>query len=223
MTPPATTPPVPPAPPPPRAPAAKSGGMSRRALWIAVTAGGIGLLLALWIVITQLPRWLVTPRDQTTPAAADASGSDTRKIHAQLFYVSEDGSELIAVSREVPFGATPSEQARRLIEAQVQAPPTGYVSAIPASTAVRGLYLASKGEAYIDLSGEIASSHTGGSLDETLAVFALVNCLTVNLADVVTSVQILVDGRQVDTLAGHVDLRRPLKGSLKWVRKEQEK
>ena len=32
-----------------------------------------------------------------------------------------------------------------------------------------------------------------------------------------TAVQILVDGREVDTLAGHVDLRRPLERNMKWV------
>jgi hypothetical protein len=30
-------------------------------------------------------------------------------------------------------------------------------------------------------------------------------------------VQILIDGQEVDTLAGHVDLRRPLGKSLEWV------
>ena len=40
--------------------------------------------------------------------------------------------------------------------------------------------------------------------------------LTVNLP-AVTSVQVLVDGKEVDTLAGHVDLRRPLAENLAWV------
>jgi hypothetical protein len=30
-------------------------------------------------------------------------------------------------------------------------------------------------------------------------------------------VQILVDGQEVDTLAGHIDLRTPLQKSMKWV------
>jgi len=33
----------------------------------------------------------------------------------------------------------------------------------------------------------------------------------------VTAVQLLVDGKEVDTLAGHVDLRRPLAKNLTWV------
>jgi hypothetical protein len=30
-------------------------------------------------------------------------------------------------------------------------------------------------------------------------------------------VQILVDGKQVETLAGHIDLRRPLEKNLAWI------
>ena len=51
-------------------------------------------------------------------------------------------------------------------------------------------------------------------------MFAIVNALTANLADV-TSVQILIDGKEVDTLAGHIDLRQPLAQGQKWVRKAQ--
>ena len=33
----------------------------------------------------------------------------------------------------------------------------------------------------------------------------------------VTAVQLLIDGKEVDTLSGHVDLRRPLVKNLAWV------
>src|SRR5436190_491727 len=55
-----------------------------------------------------------------------------------------------------------------------------------------------------------------GSLDEILTVYTIVNALTVNLP-AITRVQILIDGKEVDTLAGHVDLRHPLAKSLEWV------
>jgi hypothetical protein len=51
-------------------------------------------------------------------------------------------------------------------------------------------------------------------------VYALVNALTVNLPEV-EAVQILVDGKEVDTLAGHLDLREPLHKDLDWVEKGQ--
>ena len=46
--------------------------------------------------------------------------------------------------------------------------------------------------------------------------YSIVNALTVNLP-AIQRVQILVDGKEVDTLAGHVDLRHPLAKSLEWV------
>ena len=79
--------------------------------------------------------------------------------------------------------------------------------------------MTAKGEAFVDLATRSSTGHTGGSLDEALTVFAMVDALTVNLPDV-SGVQMLVDGKEVDTLAGHIDLRHPLKRSLKWVKKQ---
>jgi len=47
-------------------------------------------------------------------------------------------------------------------------------------------------------------------------VYTIVNALTVNLP-AVSAVQVLVNGMEVDTLAGHVDLRHPLAKNLAWV------
>jgi germination protein M len=47
-------------------------------------------------------------------------------------------------------------------------------------------------------------------MNELFTVYTIVNTITTNLPDV-QSVQLLIDGREVDTLAGHVDLRRPLR------------
>jgi spore germination protein GerM len=98
--------------------------------------------------------------------------------------------------------------------------PEGLASAIPAGTTVRGVFRGARGEMYVDLSPEASSGHRGGSLDEALAVYAIVNAITTNLPDVKT-VQILVDGKEVDSLAGHIDLREPLTKSDTWVRKGQ--
>lgn len=192
----------------------------RRRLWITIGIGAAAVLGGVALVLITLPRWFGGGSSGSSGKAPQAASGETRKIHATLFYVSDDGSELVPASREVPYGATPAEQARRIAEAQVQAPPEGTVSAIPAGTSVRALYITPTGDAYLDLSKEIVTGHSGGSLDEALAIYAIVNALTANLADV-TAVQILIDGKQVDTLAGHLDLRHPLPKSLKWVRRGQ--
>jgi spore germination protein GerM len=137
-----------------------------------------------------------------------------------LFYVADNGQELVPVSRPVLYGATPLEQARRIIEAAVEPAPEGQRSAIPEGTTVRSVFLAADGNTFVDLGGAIVTGHSGGSLNEALTVYAIVNAVTVNLPDI-AAVQILVDGKQVDTLAGHIDLKYPLGKALEWVRKGQ--
>ena len=226
ISPAAAPPPAPPGDGPP--PGLPPGPPSKRLLWIWIGIGVAVLALGVWLVIAKLPRFLASPPPlvgaaaPAKPAAGAPGGAtaEARRIRATLFVVADDGSELIPISREVLYGATPAEQARRIIEAQVEKPADGKVSAIPAGTTVRAVFLARGGEAYVDLGGTIVSGHTGGSLNEALTVYAIVNAVTINLPDV-TAVQILIEGKEVDTLAGHLDLRAPLAKGLEWVRKGQ--
>lgn len=190
--------------------------------WVVISVVAAGLLAGLAVVYFVLPRWLTTPDTTaatTTPTAAPAA-ADTRRLLTTLFYVADDGASLVGATREVPFGGSPSEQARSILTAQLAAAPSGFVSAIPAGVTLRGLFLTPRGDAYVDLSREIITGHPGGSMNESLTVYTLVNVLTQNLREI-TSVQILVDGRQIDTLAGHIDLRQPLTGQPRWVQKGQ--
>jgi spore germination protein GerM len=193
--------------------------MSRRTLVFAAIA-----------VLTVAGGWWLTARfvsrrasigtasptaTEGTPAAADA-----RKITATLYFVSEDGMALLGVQREVPFGETVLDQATHIVNAQLAVAPAPLVSAIPGGTTLRALYMTERGEAFVDLSADARTRHPGGALDELFTVYTIVNALTTNLP-AVTRVQILIEGKEVDTLAGHVDLRHPLQKNLKWVKTEK--
>src|SRR6185295_8214215 len=106
--------------------------------------------------------------------------------------------------------------ARELIEAQLAPVAEPIVSAIPPGTKLRALFVTKGGEAFVDLSSEVSSSHGGGVLDELLTVYTIVHTLTANMP-AITAVQVLIDGKEVDTLAGHVDLRRPLLKNSAWL------
>jgi spore germination protein GerM len=139
-----------------------------------------------------------------------------RRIKAHLYYIADDGLRLTSVERDVAYGEGPLEQARQIVAAQIAAVAEPTVSAIPAGTMLRALFLTDRGEAFVDLSREIVSAHPGGTVSELLTVYTIVNALTTNLP-AVTSVQVLVDGKQVETLVGHLDLRRPLAKNLEYI------
>jgi germination protein M len=193
---------------------------------VFTAAGALIVLVVVWLLFLALQdRSGTVPADEAeeapvAPAAVPAEETQTDpatpRIKTRLFYVAEGGRQLVPVEREVEFGKDTAQQARRIIEAQLAPAPEPLVSAIPEGTTLRELFLTPRGQAFVDFSPEIATGHSGGSLDEILTVYTIVNALTQNLP-AITEVQILVDGREVDTLAGHVDLRQPLDGDTTWV------
>ena len=187
--------------------------MSRRAALIA--AAIVSVIAAALFLLFVVPRWYA-PKALVPPTTGPAAPIAERKITATLYYVSDDGMSLVGVKREVPFGEPIVEQARKIVEAQLAPPAPPFASAVPAGTTLRALFLTERGDAFVDLSADVTARHTGGSLDELFTVYAIVDALTVNLP-AITRVQILVDGKEVDTIAGHVDLRHPLQKNLKWV------
>lgn len=184
-------------------------------LGIVIAAGALTALLLGWFLVVKVPNWFA-PRPAAVPAAPVTAGAEVRKIRARLFYVSEDGMRLVGLDRDVPFGETPPEQAQALIEEQLKPAPEPLHAALPEGTSLRGVFVTDAGDAYVDLSKEAMAAHTGGSLDELFSVYAVVNTLTVNLP-AIRGVQILVEGKEVDSLAGHIDLRGPLPRSDRWA------
>ena len=189
--------------------------MSRRP-WLPI-ASGIALLgLLAWGVTVLLER-LTTPRAPVAAASTPAAPAETPHIAATLFYAAPEGDALIPVRREVPLAEGIEAQGRQILIGQLAPAPEPHVSPIPPGTTLRAFYVTERGDAFVDLSSEVSSAHPGGSLTELLTVHAIVNAVIANLP-AVQRVQITVDGKEADTLAGHVDIRRPLLRDASLVR-----
>jgi spore germination protein GerM len=177
---------------------------------LAIVAAGIG-----WLLLVGLPRWY-GPVGSGAATARRPPSAPGRRIKARLFYVTGDGTRLSSTERDVAYGDGTVEQAKEIINAQIAPTEEPLVSAVPPGTKLRALFVTPQGEAYVDLSGEVSRAHPGGSLNELLTIYTIVDALTANLP-AVSAVQLLVDGKEADTLAGHIDLRRPLMKNLDLV------
>jgi spore germination protein GerM len=176
--------------------------MKKRRRLLIVAAAALAILVIAGIVGVE---YIVPPR-RVEPAAAPVSPVATPHITATLFFATPNGQKLLPVRREVPLADSLGVQ---VLTAQLAPAPAPYVSVIPKGTKLRQFFVTEGGDAFVDLTPEVTTAHPGGSTAELLTVYAIVNAITSNLP-AVQRVQILVDGKEVDTIAGHVDMRRPI-------------
>ena len=191
---------------------------ARRALWVTIAATAAATVVFAYLLMTGLSRLLTTPAPAAVdaPAAPGASAAPDApaavpRIKATLYFASEDGLRLVPVESEVALAEGVVAQARSIIEAQLAAPaPPPLLSTIPKGAKLRGIFVSQRNEAFVDLDPSIRTAHPGGTSQELMTVYTIVNALLTNLPNL-QDVQILIGGQEVDTLAGHVDLRRPLR------------
>ncbi len=177
---------------------------------LAAIAFGIGVMTGLNRLLTRPTLDAVVVDPSVAPGAAPPAAAVPR-IKATLYFQSEDGLHLVATEREVPLAEGAVAQARSILEAQLSAEPAApLASTIPKGTVLRGIFVSDRKEVFVDLDPSIRTAHPGGTLQELMTVYTIVNAVLTNLPDL-TEVQILIGGQEVDTLAGHVDLRRPFR------------
>jgi len=90
----------------------------------------------------------------------------------------------------------------------------GAIASIPAGVQVRSVNIKTDGTCVVDLAGPVTQDSLSPK-DEALAVYALVDTLTEFRN--VKRVQILVDGKKQDTLAGHIPIDEPMLRNLTFV------
>ncbi len=172
-----------------------------------------------------------TPGATVDPTALDPTGPETHAalsiaraeagtMDLRLFLVIPGLERLIPVPHTVPAPATIDAQVRRAIEELINWTGTQTVSPVPPESRVREVWVSRGGIAYVDFDRSFVDFSGGGSLGELHTVYSIVTTLTESFPEIV-AVQFLVEGEQIETLAGHVDLSRPLLPSADWVLIEQ--
>lgn len=127
----------------------------------------------------------------------------------KLFFATEHMDGLRVETRELPERDDPAVQAARLIDALAEGPgEPGSLPTLPEGTRALAVYPLAD-VLVVDLSREAAQNSPGGLTQERITV----QSLTHTLAELtgVKRVQYLVDHQPVDTLAGHLNLRLPVR------------
>ena len=114
------------------------------------------------------------------------------------------------VPAEVFATATATTRAKQVVEALLRGPDReDLVGPLPEGTLLRSLFIDNRGTAYVSVSEHAMRAAPGGSSWELVSIHSLTNSLVRSVPEV-ERVQVLVEGQEIETLTGHVDLSRPL-------------
>jgi len=134
----------------------------------------------------------------------------TKKKIVKLFFVNDEGY-LDSEDREIVLGKTVIEDAKSCIYELIKGTKNEkLISTIPPATVLRELYIDDNKCAYVDFNKNLIDAHIGGTVGELNTIYSISNTLITNF-DQISSVKILVEGQEVSTISGHIDISKPIK------------
>jgi spore germination protein GerM len=147
----------------------------------------------------------VRPEETADPIPPSVPRADATPKSATVYRVDSSGerARLIPAKIDVPEGEDPMQAALDALSGG------GDDAPLPKGTRVRDVqFLRDKGNVIVDFNAALKENFPGGDEEEALVIGAITGTLAHFPG--VERVQILVDGKKIDSLGGNQDLTQPL-------------
>ena len=153
--------------------------------------------------VEPVPDKNVEPKE---PATAKHD-PNAQAVNVKVYYPDDSGMKLVEVEREV-LVSDKIDKYTAAVESLLEEPKeTNLTKIFPKNATIRSVTV--DGElATVDFDGSLTKTFVGGSTGEELLIGSVVDTLT-NFPEV-KRVKFLVDGKEIETLSGHMDLSTPL-------------
>ena len=185
----------------------KKRRISGRLLWLVVLAAVVG---GGWWFLQKGDNQDVGEDfgDLGTGDVVDAPLAGDRAV--VLVFPEWDASGYVTEERQIPSRDRPGEDLLVLIGVLCEGPKiSGAISALPQGTRSLGAFVNPEDQSVVlDFSQELVTGHPGGSAAEVATLTSILRTVALNFPGTRSCV-ILVDGAQVETLAGNLDMIRP--------------
>ncbi len=146
--------------------------------------------------------------------AGEAAGSlqaalPEKRDFLTLYYANPDFTKLVAVKKTISPQGDPEIRVRKAIELLTREGGPGTAPPLPQAIRLKAVYFGKDGVVTLDLLPGVGDLASWGVEGELLAVYSIVNSVADNV-DSTQKVRILVGGKRVESLAGHVLIEEPL-------------
>ena len=133
--------------------------------------------------------------------------TQSEKMKVKVYYPDESGLRLVEVERQIEVKKDADKYALA-VETMMEPPKEKALAAIFPKRAKLLSVTVENGIATVNFDEGLRKHFVGGSAGETFLVGSVVNALT-NF-DEIKGVRFLIDGKEIDSLSGHMDLSEPL-------------
>jgi spore germination protein GerM len=152
----------------------------------------------------------------------EAKQSTPEKKKSVVLYFSDgEGEFLIGEKRAVSQGASLQEEAKEVVIELIHGPSGRLIPTLPPKTKLIALQVDHEGLAKVNFNRSLTQDHPGGSSAEIMTVYSVVNSLALNFPEI-KRVQILVEGKEIETITGHLSLNKPMAPNPKLIKKTEK-
>ena len=150
---------------------------------------------------------VTTDKPENEPPSPTPTEKTERTMNVKVYYPDESGMRLVEVEREILVDDA-TDKYTAAVEALFDEPEDENLTTIfPKNAGIRSVTVRD-GLATVDFDGSLLKGFVGGSTGEEFLIGSVVDTLT-NFPEI-TRVKFLVDGKEIETLSGHMDLSTPL-------------
>ena len=143
------------------------------------------------------------------PVTGQITYAKREKWLVTLYFSDTNERFLVPEKRQIPKDRDVAGQVRELAKALLEGSKTKLINTFPEKTDVQTVRIEDGGRRVnISFSKNLIRNHPRGSASEIATVYSLTNTLTANIPTI-KEVKLLVDGKELESIGGHIDTRRP--------------
>ena len=188
-----------------------SAGFSRLLVIWGITLIAVLIGLGVTLLLIERSKQVVIPvAPPLLPTAANPSDAPPEPQDVNLFLLDANTFTLVPIKIERRLHRELTPRLSQVVKALLEETPPNFRNTIPRGTELNEVYIDSQQTAYLDFSSHLTDGHIGGTTAEFLTVTAILKTVFDAFPDDIKQVQILIDGEEVKTIAGHLNLSQPL-------------
>lgn len=170
---------------------------------------GVGVMIAAFLILAVALGALLMRKHEMAkvppvPVPREQAGSHP----VMLFFADQNSSALVREGREMDACDEVSACLEEILEELINGPVTDLAPVLPPAGMFHSVKL-DGGVARVDFAQELLDALPEGSNSEMMAAYSVVNSLALNYPQV-KGVLFTLDGKPLQTLKGHLDVRTPL-------------